>query len=79
MRPAAAPCAALLGSVESGRASLVFAQAEGLPHDIPGLLREAVEGLGGKGGGSRAPAQGGGPETAALDDVLARAAARARG
>jgi alanyl-tRNA synthetase len=69
---ALAPCVALLGS-RAGRAYLVFAQSEGLPHDVPALLREALELVGGRGGGGGNLAQGGGDRPEGLDDALAKA------
>jgi alanyl-tRNA synthetase len=69
---ALAPCVALLGS-RSDKAHLVFAQSEGLPHDVPALLKAAVEHLGGKGGGRGNVAQGGGERLDRLDEALARA------
>jgi alanyl-tRNA synthetase len=76
---ALAPCVALLGS-RADKAHLVFAQSEGLPHDVPALLKAAVERLGGKGGGRGNMAQGGGDRLDLLDEALARAreAVRAR-
>ncbi len=74
---ALAPCVALLGS-RSGKAHLVFAQSAGLPHDVPALLRAAVESLGGRGGGRGNLAQGGGDRPELLDEALARAAATVR-
>jgi len=70
---ALSPCVALLGS-RADKAHLVFAQSEGLPHDIPGLLKAAVESLGGRGGGRGNLAQGGGERLDLLDAALARAA-----
>jgi alanyl-tRNA synthetase len=67
-----APCVTLLGS-RADKAHLVFAQAEGLPHDVPALLKAAVEHLGGKGGGRGNMAQGGGDRLDRLDEALARA------
>ena len=64
-----APSVALLGS-RSDKAHLVFAQSDGLPHDIPALLRGAVEALGGRGGGKGNVAQGGGDRLERLDDAL---------
>ncbi len=72
---ALAPCVALLGS-RADKAHLVFAQSERLPHDVPALLRAAVEHLGGKGGGRGNIAQGGGDRLDRLDEALARAARR---
>jgi alanyl-tRNA synthetase len=74
---AIAPCVALLGS-RADKAHLVFAQSEGLPHDIPGLLKAAVESLGGRGGGRDNLAQGGGERLDLLDAALARAAGTVR-
>lgn len=74
------PCVALLGS-RADRAHVVFAQSDGLPHDVPALLKAAVESLGGRGGGRGNVAQGGGERLDGLDEALAAAAAsvRARG
>jgi alanyl-tRNA synthetase len=74
-----APCVALLGS-RADKAHLVFAQSDGLPHDVPALLRAAVEHLGGRGGGRGNLAQGGGDRVDLLDEALGRArdAVRAR-
>lgn len=74
---ALAPCVALLGS-RSEKAHLVFAQSEGGSHDIPALLRTAVEHLGGRGGGKGNVAQGGGDRPELLDEALAGAAAAVR-
>jgi alanyl-tRNA synthetase len=71
---ALAPCVALLAS-RSDKAQLVFAQSEGLPHDIPGLLKAAVLRLGGRGGGRGNLAQGGGDRVELLDEALAQARA----
>jgi alanyl-tRNA synthetase len=69
-----APCVALLGSREE-KAHLVFAQSEGLGHDVPGLLKTAVARLEGRGGGRGDLAQGGGERLDLLDAVLADARA----
>ncbi|HET7292131.1 MAG TPA: alanyl-tRNA editing protein [Vicinamibacteria bacterium] len=74
---AARPCVALLAS-RAERVHLVFAQSDGLPHDVPSLLREAVARLGGKGGGRGNLAQGSGDTADGLDAALAFAAARVR-
>jgi alanyl-tRNA synthetase len=74
---ALAPCVALLAS-RSDKAHLVFAQSEGLSHDVPALLRAAVERLGGRGGGKGNVAQGGGDRLDLLDESLARAAEAVR-
>jgi alanyl-tRNA synthetase len=75
---AIAPCVALLGS-RADKAHLVFAQSAGLGHDIPGLLRQAVTSLGGRGGGKGDLAQGGGDRLDLLDEALAAAARAVRG
>ena len=69
-----APCVALLGS-RADKAHLVFAQSDGLPHDVPALLKAGVETLGGRGGGRGNVAQGGGDRLDQLDAALAAAAA----
>jgi alanyl-tRNA synthetase len=74
---ALAPCVAFLAS-RAEKAHLVFAQSDGLPHDVPSLLKAAVERLGGKGGGRGNMAQGGGDRLDLVDEVLARAAEAAR-
>jgi len=67
---------ALLAAVEDGRAHLVFARPKGAAGPPMGtLLKEALEILGGKGGGGPDFAQGSGaPEK--VDDALAHAAHR---
>jgi alanyl-tRNA synthetase len=70
---ALAPCVALLAS-RADKAHLVFAQSEGLPHDVPSLLKAAVERLAGRGGGRGNLAQGGGERLDLVDEALARAA-----
>ena len=75
---ALAPCVALLGG-RADKAHLVFAQSDGLPHDVPALLKAALELLGGRGGGRGNLAQGGGDRLDKLDEALARAAAAVRG
>jgi alanyl-tRNA synthetase len=57
----------------------VFAQSAGRGHDIPGLLRQAVTSLGGRGGGKGDLAQGGGDRLDLLDEALAAAARAVRG
>jgi alanyl-tRNA synthetase len=69
-----APAVALLAS-RSDKAQLVFAQSEGLPHDIPALLKAAALHLGGRGGGRGNLAQGGGDRVERLEEALARARA----
>jgi alanyl-tRNA synthetase len=67
------PCVAVLGS-RSEKTHVVVAQSDGLPHDVPALLRSAVEPLGGRGGGRGNLAQGGGEHPELLDEALARVA-----
>jgi alanyl-tRNA synthetase len=67
------PCVAVLGS-RSEKTHVVVAQSEGLLHDVPALLRLAVEHLGGRGGGRGNLAQGGGERPELLDEALARVA-----
>lgn len=74
---ALAPSVALLSSA-GDKAHLVFAQSDGLPHDIPALLQEAVRALGGRGGGRGNVAQGGSDRTDGLAEALEVAARRVR-
>jgi alanyl-tRNA synthetase len=67
------PCVALLGS-RAEKAHVVFAQSEGLPHDVGALLKDALVLLGGKGGGRGNLVQGGGENKDALEQALAAAA-----
>jgi alanyl-tRNA synthetase len=69
-----APAVALLAS-RSHKAQLVFAQSEGLPHDVPALLKAAALHLDGRGGGRGNLAQGGGDRLERLEEALARARA----
>lgn len=69
-----APAVALLAS-RSDKAQLVFAQSEGLPHDVPALLKAAAFHLGGRGGGRGNLAQGGGDRLERLEEALAKARA----
>lgn len=66
---------ALLG-LRGEDARLCFARADGLPHDMGALVREAVALLGGRGGGRLAEAQGGGPEVEKLEEALELARSR---
>lgn len=63
----------LLGSVADGRAHLVFARSEDGRDDMGALIRAAISAVDGRGGGSPAIAQGGGPVTSGLDAALATA------
>ncbi len=74
---ALAPCVALLGS-RLDTAHVVFAQSDGLGHDVPALLRHAMTLLDGRGGGQGNMAQGGGPRLDRLEEALATAAAAIR-
>ncbi len=58
-----------------GQPALVFAQSPGGPHDMGGLMKQAMAALGGRGGGTRDMAQGGAPAGADLDRVLRQAEA----
>jgi len=69
---------ALLGSRAEGKAHLVFAQSEGLPHDVPALLKASLEVLGGRGGGRGNLAQGGGDRLERLEEALALAESSVR-
>ena len=71
-------CVALLGSRDE-KAHLVFAQTDGLSHDIPALLKEALVRVGGRGGGRGNVAQGGGDRVDGLEAALAEAARRVGG
>lgn len=67
-----APCVALLGT-RGDKAQLVFAQSEGLPLDVPALVRDAAATLGGRGGGRGNLAQGGGDRRERLGEALSAA------
>jgi alanyl-tRNA synthetase len=69
-RIAAAPGAVALLGLHGERAQLLVARAEGVPLDAAALLRAALPLVGGKGGGSPALAQGGGPNAAGLEAAL---------
>jgi alanyl-tRNA synthetase len=76
---AAGSCVALLAS-RTDKVHVVFAQSEGLPHDVPALLRQALAAIGGRGGGRGNLAQGGSDSSSGLEAALAGAetAVRAR-
>jgi alanyl-tRNA synthetase len=74
---ARAPCVALIGGV-TDRAHVVFAQSDGLPHDLGALLQEALRALGGRGGGRGNLVQGGSERTDGLPAALEAAARRVR-
>jgi alanyl-tRNA synthetase len=71
------PCVALLGSA-ADKAHAVFAQSEGLPHDVPALLQEAMRAIGGRGGGRGNVAQGGSDRVDGLAPAIEAAARRVR-
>jgi len=66
---------ALLG-LAGERSHLVFARSAGAPGAMGDLIRPALAALGGRGGGSPALAQGGGP---AADEAAVAAAIAAAG
>ncbi len=71
------PCVALLGS-RGDKAYVTLAQSDGLSHDLPAMLQEALGQLGGKGGGRGNLVQGAGERTEALAPYLEALAARLR-
>jgi alanyl-tRNA synthetase len=58
----------LLGSIQNP--ALVFTQSIGLPYDMAALIREALQKLGGRGGGSKDMAQGAPEKIAEMEAVL---------
>jgi alanyl-tRNA synthetase len=64
----------LLGSIEGGRAHLVFGCSEGVDADMGQILKTAALLVEGRGGGSVRIAQGGGPRTEGLKAALEKAA-----
>ncbi len=56
------------------QASLVFAQTPGLSHDMGALMKETLQKLGTRGGGTRDMAQGGAPDADRAEHALAEAA-----
>jgi alanyl-tRNA synthetase len=64
----------LLGSIEGGRAHLVFGCSESIDADMGALLKAAAPLVDGRGGGSRRMAQGGGSRTEGLAAALEKAA-----
>ena len=63
----------VLIGVQNDPASLIFAQSPGGPQDMGGLLRQVLAPRGGKGGGSRDFAQGGGFPPVQREEALALA------
>lgn len=68
---------ALLAST-SGQPALVFSCSAGLPFDMNALMKEALEKLGGRGGGTKDMAQGGPQKMEAIDAVLSELGDRLR-
>jgi alanyl-tRNA synthetase len=64
------PSAVALIGVQGKPATLVFAQTPGGPSEMGSILKETVAKLGGKGGGGRDFAQGGGLEESRLEEAL---------
>ncbi len=64
---------ALVGSASDGKAYLAVACDKALPLDCGAALKAALPHIGGKGGGPKFQAQGGGPDVAGLDAALAAA------
>jgi len=60
-------------------AALVFAQSAGQPFDMGALMKEALEQLGGRGGGSKDMAQGGPAQADQIEGVLALLAGKVQG
>jgi alanyl-tRNA synthetase len=54
--------------------SLVFAQAPGLPNDMGALMKETLQKLGTRGGGTRDMAQGGAPDSERAEHAIQEAA-----
>lgn len=64
---------ALLGSSAGDKVQLVFACPPGTPCDMNLILKAALPLIGGRGGGQKTLAQGGGPDVTGLDAALAAA------
>lgn len=67
-------CIVFLGGRTADKVSVVVAQSDGLPHDVPALLKRVLEPLGGRGGGKGNLAQGGAEKTEQLESALRAAA-----
>lgn len=65
------PSAVALMGVKGKPAALFFAQSAGGPHDMGAILKRTLARVGGKGGGARDFAQGGGLDENKLEDALA--------
>jgi len=55
--------------------SLVFAQSQGLPHDMGALMKQTLQALGTRGGGNKDLAQGGAPDAERAERAVMEAAA----
>jgi alanyl-tRNA synthetase len=62
----------------SEQTSLVFAQSKGMPFDMGALLKETLNALGGRGGGSKDMAQGGASKSQGVEAALEKVVARLR-
>jgi len=69
------PLAVALLGVKGKPTALFFAQTSGGPSEMGGILKQTVTKFGGKGGGGRDFAQGGGLEESRLEEALAYAEA----
>jgi alanyl-tRNA synthetase len=69
----ASQCVALLACA-GAQPSLVFAQTPGLGDDMGALMKQAVQALGTRGGGTRDMAQGGAPDGEKAEQALRQAA-----
>ena len=72
------PNAIALLAATAGQPALVFCCSAGLPFDMNALMKEALEKLGGRGGGTKDMAQGGPQKVEAIDAVLNELADRLR-
>jgi alanyl-tRNA synthetase len=71
-------CLVFLGGRTADKVSVVVAQSDGLPHDVPALLKRVLEPLGGRGGGKGNLAQGGADKTDQLEAALRAASLTVR-
>ncbi len=69
----AAKAVALL-SCGGSQPSLVFAQTQGLPHDMGAVMKQALAKLGTRGGGNKDMAQGGAPDAERAESAIVEAA-----
>ena len=56
----------------TGKPALVFAQSPGQPFDMAALMKEALQNLGGRGGGSKDMAQGAPENVAGIETILSQ-------